>query len=405
MNGFKLLPIRRTIALGYLVVLMLSVASVASAAPTIRILRGAGQQAIYGSDFPAPFVVWVTDPITERAVPGVRVNFQAGTGIGLSSDYALTDEYGLASVTGTGLAACTSTVTAEIASVPETKVRFDGLDVEKAPLTVVPADLKSIAGGGIPAATSYTFKGFVNGDTEESAGITGTPVLSTTATDHSPHANYAIKGGVGTLSAPNYTFVAGFGTLAILDRSIPGKQSSDGQTFAYLDDQAEPSIVPATLEETEAVRPALNDQPGARATTQPNFIAGLRGESGIFVRAAIWPSTGASAKPSRAAALSQGATFSQPLIVATIQPTYAAGLRNSSEVPVRLLAISQTVTKDQVTKVPNTRKAISVSVSDVRSTSAAPVRAAISTAPANSNSQHSYTAAEIRKAFGSSGTK
>jgi hypothetical protein len=404
MNGFKLLPLRRIVALGFLVLLISSVTVVASAAPTIRILRGAGQQTTYGSDFPAPFVVWVTDPATERAVPGIRVNFKAGAGIGLSSDYAITDEYGLASVTGTGLAACSSSVAAEVAAVPEARATFADLDVEKAPLTVVPVDLKSIVGSGIPAATDYTFKGFVNGDTEESAGITGTPVLSTTATDHSPRANYAIKGGIGTLSARNYSFVAGFGTLAILEKPTSGRQNSDGQTFAYLDDESESFIIPPTLEETEAVRPALDDQPVASAVIQPNFIAGLRGESGIFVRAAIWPSSSVSLRPSRVT-LTQGAIFNQPLIAATIQPTYAAGVRNSSEVMVRSLELPKTVTLSSITKVSSTRAAISAPVSDLKSGSVVPVHAAISAAPANSNTQRSYTAAEIRKAFVSSGTK
>jgi MBG domain (YGX type) len=254
-----------------------SAAYAASGSPAIRILRGASQQTSYGSAFPAPLVVWVTDPATERPVAGLQVNFTPGAGILLSSSSAITDEQGLASVTASGLAACTSSVSAEVVGFPDLKVSFEGLAVDKATLTVLPADLASEVATSVPAATNYTITGFVNGDTPETAQITGLPILTTTANDRSPHANYAIKGGVGSLSSPNYRFVAGFGTLAILN----GAKFNNGQAAEPLSD--------APMKEDEViVRSALLSETASPTVARPEFVAGLHGQSGVFVVKAIW---------------------------------------------------------------------------------------------------------------------
>jgi hypothetical protein len=248
----------------------------------MRALSGSNQDATYGSTFAKPLTVWVTDPATQQALSGIRVEFTAGPGIGLSDTVAITNEKGLASVVVTGLAAtttaCTSSVSAVIPSFPSTKVIFDGLLVKKATLTVVPIDMQAKAGGEIPEITDYTIQGFVHGDTEASAAISGTPVLSTTATSSSPHANYAIKGGVGTLTSQNYTFVAGFGTMAVLGN---GKEEANASELAA-----------QTADEGDGieVRPAIEAGTSATTVAQPEFLAGLHGTSGVFVRAAIWQS-------------------------------------------------------------------------------------------------------------------
>jgi hypothetical protein len=246
--------------------------------PAMRALSGSGQDATYGSTFAKPLTVWVTDPATQQSLSGIRVEFTANPGIGLSDTFAITNEKGLASVVVTGLAATTSSASAVIPSYPSTKVTFDGLLVKKAVLTVLPIDMQAKAGGEIPAITDYTIQGFVHGDTEANSEINGTPVLSTTATSSSPHANYAIKGGVGTLSSPNYTFVPGFGTMAIL---------GNGQ-----DDANASELAAQTADEGDAieVRPAIEAGTSATTVAQPAFLAGLRGTSGVFVRAAIWQS-------------------------------------------------------------------------------------------------------------------
>lgn len=257
------------IRLAALSLAVVSVASASTAEPAIRILKGDNQQAVYGSRFAAPLTVWVSDTTTHRSIAGVSVTFTAGTGIGLSSTSAVTDERGVAAVTATGLAAGASTVSAQIADHPASQVVFGNLAVDKAVLTVLPADVNALVGAALPAVSAYSIQGFVNGDTEATAQISGTPVLTTTAKDNSPRANYAIKGNVGTLSAPNYSFIAGFGTLAFL---------------------GEPEIEKAEIREAELagksaeIRAALTDQPVA----VPAFLAGLRGESGVFVQTAIW---------------------------------------------------------------------------------------------------------------------
>jgi hypothetical protein len=290
----------------------------AAAAPAIRVLKGADQQTTYASAFAAPLTVWVTDPVAQQSLVGVRVNFTAGPGIGLSASYAVTDEHGLAAIIATGLSAGVSSVKAEVAGFPSSQASFGDLIVNKAVLTVVPADLAAASGDKLPAISLYTIQGFVNGDTEATAQITGDPVLTTTAKDNSPHANYAIKGGVGTLSSPNYTFVAGFGTLAV-SGSANGSLDPAQAAEAALDAGAEPA----------SVRPALMNKPVSVSLREPAFLAGLRGQSGIFVQTAI------SAAPAvlhsavlnsqvRNAALPQAAAIASPASTAPVRAAVSA---------------------------------------------------------------------------------
>jgi hypothetical protein len=378
-------------------------ASSAFAAATIKILHGSDQQTTYGSAFPAALAVWVTDPIVERGVSGVRVAFTSSFGIGLSSSYAITDEYGLASVTATGLAPCNSEVSAEVSGVPGTRVTFERLVVNKAPLLVVPGDLKSLAGSPIPAASSYSFKGFVNGDSQETAQITGMPILSTTATDRSPHANYAIKGGVGSLLAPNYSFVAGFGTLAILDPKTLDRKSLDGQSPDGPNsgnNQQEASVDPSAAENGAQVRAALVGQLESLTMVQPNFIAGLRGQSGVFVRDAIWQNPASSAHTQ--SLQTQTANQNLAAAMAINLPTVASGLRSNSDAPVRSVTLPRLVTSSAIVKTNGTRSAIPAAIPDSRKSSELPVRAAITSKPSTvPAAQYSYTGSAIRDAFNS----
>lgn len=352
----------------------------ASALPAAKVLRGANQQTTYGSAFPAPLVVWVTDPATERAISGLRVDFTPGPGIGLSSTYAMTDDRGLASVTATGFTACTSSVHAVVAGFPNLNFTFDGLEVDKAVLTIVPVDLTSKQGSEVPAIANYMITGFVNGDTAETAQITGSPLLTTTATDRSPHANYAIKGSVGTLSAPNYTFVPGFGTLAVLDGPNSGEQ------------------LPAAIkiprqEEGVSVRTALLSQPDAENVSLPAFVAGLRGESGVFVVNAMWPD----AEPAP--------RQTQVLLSKTALPPVEADTRSIQDLPVRAVEMPKIVTAS-ASRVSDTRSALTeVSIATRRGTDA-PVRAVIvpGQMAAYANAQQLSAGAAIRKAFNPPGT-
>jgi hypothetical protein len=221
LDSFLKRPVRiaRLAALLFVPVVALSLAAspaqgMSGAGPTLRALSGAEQQTSYASSFAKPLTVWVCDPATERSLAGVRVNFTASAGIRLSESSIVTDDNGLASVMATSLDVGTSSVKAEIGGDSSSAVSFDNLVVNKAVLTIVPVDVQSTV-GVIPPITEYTIQGFVNGDTEDSAQISGVPVLSTIATESSPDANYAIKGNVGSLESPKYTFKPGFGALVL----------------------------------------------------------------------------------------------------------------------------------------------------------------------------------------------
>lgn len=84
--------------------------------------------------------------------------------------------------------------------------------VDKAVLTVTATSVTRSYGTANPAFT-YTIFGFVNGDT--TSVVSGTPSLTTTATDLSPVGTYPITASLGTLSAANYTFIFVNGTLTV----------------------------------------------------------------------------------------------------------------------------------------------------------------------------------------------
>ncbi len=82
------------------------------------------------------------------------------------------------------------------------------------PVLTVTANSATIpAGAAVPALTaSYT--GFINGDT--AASLSGSPALSTTATNSSPVGIYPITATQGSLTDPNYLFSFVNGTLSIV---------------------------------------------------------------------------------------------------------------------------------------------------------------------------------------------
>jgi len=379
---FAIFPLRRIVLATGLAATVGFPSATAFAEPTITALKGSGQQTTYAAAFPAPLVVWVTNPATERPVAGLRVNFTAGAGIGLSSAYATTDERGLASVSATGLFPCNSSVHAQIQGMTSAQVSFDGLIVSKAILTVLPADVNATVDGAVPAITDYTIQGFVNGDTEETAHISGAPVLSTTATNHSPHANYAIKGGVGTLSSPNYTFVAGFGTLAIIGGSNVGD-------LQHLEQAA---LGSSTDDDAAVVRSALVNRPDTMLVPQPAFVAGLRGQSGVFVRDAIWPMP-----------LASSASASAPS-ARTAMPRVSNDTRKVSEAPVRSVILPKAGNKNALQAL-NTRSAMQVVVASGSKGSDVPVRAVALPNVSSGNAQRSLAGSAIRKAFNPPGVQ
>ena len=221
-------PLRSRIScrLGLFALLLAASTAVCHAAPplSIALVSGTHQTTTYGSAFTQPLVVQVTDSVTHAPVSGVQVNFTSTSTIQLSALSASTDVNGDASVTGTGIGAGAAYVIAQIASSPSASVKFVN-QVNKVPLTIVPYNEQSIV-GVIPQLSGYSLTGFVNGDNATTAHVTGYPTLSTTATASSPASNYPLRSAVHTLSAPNYWFVAGQGTLTLTGVPICGNLGS-----------------------------------------------------------------------------------------------------------------------------------------------------------------------------------
>jgi arabinogalactan endo-1,4-beta-galactosidase len=86
------------------------------------------------------------------------------------------------------------------------------LSVAKAVLTVAAQNATRGFGSANPAF-SYNVTGFVNGDAQ--SAVSGTPVLSTSATSSSVPGSYAITVQAGTLAAANYTFTLVNGMLTV----------------------------------------------------------------------------------------------------------------------------------------------------------------------------------------------
>ena len=84
--------------------------------------------------------------------------------------------------------------------------------INPATLTVTPNNATRAVGTPNPAFT-YTITGFVNGDT--ASVVTGTPTLTTTASNASGAGTYPITATTGTLAAANYIFTFATGTLTI----------------------------------------------------------------------------------------------------------------------------------------------------------------------------------------------
>jgi uncharacterized membrane protein len=100
-------------------------------------------------------------------------------------------------------------------------------------LTVTASDASRTYGALDPTFT-YTLSGFVPGEDATTAGVTGSPVLGTTATRASDVGTYAITVAAGTLAAANYDFpnlVAGKLTITRAPLTI----TADNKTKVYGD--------------------------------------------------------------------------------------------------------------------------------------------------------------------------
>jgi Bacterial Ig-like domain (group 3)/MBG domain (YGX type) len=89
--------------------------------------------------------------------------------------------------------------------------------VDKAPLTVKATNTLRPLNTANPDPFAYQITGFQNGENLASSGVSGLPVLTTTAVLSSPAGTYDITCGLGGLAADNYSFSLVNGTLTVAD--------------------------------------------------------------------------------------------------------------------------------------------------------------------------------------------
>ncbi len=148
-------------------------------------------------------------------IAGETINFFLNRG---AVGVAITDATGLASLSvplgtikvGTYAGAVIASFTGDTSFAASSGTA--SLVVTKAVLTVTANNASRLYGDPNPAF-SYTFSGFVNGDT--AAVVSGTASCSTTATPTSPVGSYPITCTQGTLAATNYVFAFVAGSLTV----------------------------------------------------------------------------------------------------------------------------------------------------------------------------------------------
>ena len=94
-------------------------------------------------------------------------------------------------------------------------------DITKKNLTVT-ADNKVRTFGQANPTFTYVIAGFAGSETLATSGVTGIPLLSTTATPSSPAGTYLISVSAGTLAAGNYAFIPVSGILTVSSYTVVG---------------------------------------------------------------------------------------------------------------------------------------------------------------------------------------
>ena len=100
------------------------------------------------------------------------------------------------------------------------------------PVLTVVANNQSRGYGATNLVFTVSYNGFVNGD-----GInvlTGSPVVSTTATTNSPVGNYPISVSQGTLNASNYVLAFVNGTLSVTNKLLGVSANSTNRTYGAI---------------------------------------------------------------------------------------------------------------------------------------------------------------------------
>jgi hypothetical protein len=162
-------------------------------------VAGANQSGRYGLQFSVPLVIYVTDAFNNPA-SGQTVSF-SGSGLIFNPASGVTGADGKVQTLVTAISVGNLTALATASSV--SKPVDVPLYAAKAQLTLQPVSISLRYGSPIPALTGFHVTGLVNGDTRATA-LTGTPVLTTTATASSPVGTYRLSMALGTLSSTDY---------------------------------------------------------------------------------------------------------------------------------------------------------------------------------------------------------
>ncbi len=162
--------------------------------------------------------------LSNTSVTGTAIYSGAPTASSNVGLYSFTYGSGL-SLTGTGASGYSLTPWATTTS----------WTVTKAALTVIANNANKYYGDTNPSL-SATISGFVNGQTQGTAGISGGASLSTTATNQTGVGSTSIVAGQGTLAATNYDFTTFHnGTLTINRRPITVTVDASSKTYGSAD--------------------------------------------------------------------------------------------------------------------------------------------------------------------------
>jgi hypothetical protein len=219
--------------------------TVQSASPTTTSLSSATNPSTYGQS--------VTFTATVAPIPtGGTVQFyDAGSPLGTA--VAVNTGTGLASLTVSSLGAVSHSISAEYSGyaiyLGSTSDSVSQV-VDKAPLTVKALNTLRSPNTANPVPLPYQITGYKLGQSLATSGVTGAPVLTTTATTSSPVGGYPIAAALGDLAASNYSFTLVDGTLTVATTAntfsvnfyaYPGNFTTDEQR----DNIRVPSGVPA----------------------------------------------------------------------------------------------------------------------------------------------------------------
>jgi len=158
-----------------------------------------------------------TQPASPVAYGASTVTLSATATSGLTVSYGVNGPGSLSGntlkFTGAGTVTVTASQNGGGGYAAATPVSYN-IVVNPAVLTVALSGSPSRAFGTPNPAFAYTLSGFVGTDSQSNS-TTGTPTITTTATQNSPAGSYPVTVAAGTLAATNYTFAATSGTLVV----------------------------------------------------------------------------------------------------------------------------------------------------------------------------------------------